>query len=51
MSSFDEHADIIKSLKERNLDKALLAIEKNWATTMSSLEDIDFQSEDIDDFF
>lgn len=51
MSSFDEHAEIIKCLKERNLDKALFAIEKNWATTMSSLEEIDFESEDIEDFF
>lgn len=48
MSSFDEHAEIIKYLKKKDLEKALLAIEKNWATTMSSLEDIDF-SDDEDD--
>ncbi|MDU5503681.1 MAG: GntR family transcriptional regulator [Anaerococcus vaginalis] len=48
MSSFDEHAEIIKYLKKKDLEKALLALEKNWATTMSSLEDIDF-SDDEDD--
>lgn len=50
MSSFDEHAEIIKCLKERNLDKVLIAIEKNWENTMSSLEEIDFPSEDLEDF-
>ncbi len=48
MSSFDEHTEIIKYLKKKDLEKALLALEKNWATTMSSLEDIDF-SDDEDD--
>lgn len=51
MSSFDEHAEIIKFLKKRDLDKALKAIEKNWATTMSSLEDIDFSNYEDEELF
>ena len=46
-----DNIEIIKFLKKRDLDKALKAVEKNWATTMSSLEDIDFSNDEDEELF